>query len=52
MCRHWRNLKDGQEGYLIQVMPPVDVIPEFIRSYCKQQNISNAGILFDDSYSK
>ncbi|KAL0269510.1 UNVERIFIED_CONTAM: hypothetical protein PYX00_007214 [Menopon gallinae] len=48
--RAWRNLDKEDEKYLIQVMPPADLIPEVIRSIVTTQNISNAAILFDDSF--
>nr|QAB43871.1 ionotropic receptor IR25a [Oedaleus asiaticus] len=48
--RYWRNIDKKQEKYLIQVMPPIDTIPEFIRSFCSEQNLTNAGILFDDTF--
>nr|QJX74385.1 ionotropic receptor 25a [Ceracris kiangsu] len=48
--RYWRNIDKKQEKYLIQVLPPIDTIPEFIRSFCSEQNLTNAGILFDDTF--
>ncbi|XP_049863686.1 ionotropic receptor 25a isoform X2 [Schistocerca gregaria] len=48
--RYWRNIDKNQEKYLIQVMPPIDTIPEFVRSFCSEQNLTNAGILFDDTF--
>jgi hypothetical protein len=36
--------------YLIQVQPPGDLIPEAIRTIVIAQNMSSAGILFDDSF--
>jgi hypothetical protein len=33
-------------------MPPADIIPEIIRSIVIFQNITNAGIIFDDSIGK
>jgi hypothetical protein len=47
--RQWRSLDDAEKKYLIQIMPPADIIPEIIRSIVIFQNITNAGILFDDS---
>lgn len=38
--------------YLIQVNPPGDILPEVIRAIILMQNITDAGILFDDSFSK
>nr|AVH87315.1 ionotropic receptor 27 [Holotrichia parallela] len=48
--RQWRDIDDSQQNYLIQIMPPADIIPEIIRSIVINQNISNAAILFDSSY--
>jgi hypothetical protein len=50
--RQWRSLDDAEKNYLIQIMPPADIIPEIIRSIVLYQNITNAGILFDDSIGK
>lgn len=48
--RQWRNLDGEQQKYLIQISPPADIIPEVIRSIIIAQNITDAGILFDDSF--
>ncbi|KAJ1526273.1 hypothetical protein ONE63_009427 [Megalurothrips usitatus] len=48
--RQWRFLSDEQLKYLVQISPPADMIPEVIRSIVLAWNISNAGILFDDSF--
>ena len=50
--RQWRNLDGEQQKYLIQINPPADIIPEVIRSIVRAQNITDAGILFDDSFSE
>nr|CAD7262764.1 unnamed protein product [Timema shepardi] len=47
--RQWRNLDEEKSKFLIQIMPPADMLPEAIRSVVYEQNISNAGVLFDDS---
>ncbi|XP_017764533.1 PREDICTED: ionotropic receptor 25a-like [Eufriesea mexicana] len=47
---YWRNLNADQQGYLIQVMPPADLIPEVIRHLCVQLNITNAAILYDHNF--
>ncbi|XP_033188685.2 ionotropic receptor 25a [Bombus vancouverensis nearcticus] len=47
---YWRNLNTDQESYLIQVMPPTDLIPEVIRQLCIQLNITNAAILYDRNF--
>jgi len=33
-------------------MPPADMIPEIIRSIVVTQSISNAAILFDETFGK
>ncbi|KAG8222734.1 Ionotropic receptor 25a [Ladona fulva] len=47
--RQWRDLDEEKQKYLIQVMPPGDLIPEVVRSLVLMQNISSAAILYDDS---
>ncbi|XP_076636399.1 ionotropic receptor 25a-like [Colletes latitarsis] len=47
---YWRNLNSDQRGYLIQVMPPADLIPEAIRQLAIQLNITNAAILYDHNF--
>ncbi|XP_054005653.1 ionotropic receptor 25a [Hylaeus anthracinus] len=47
---YWRNLNADQTGYLIQVMPPADLIPEAIRQLAIQLNITNAAILYDHNF--
>lgn len=48
--RQWRNIDDKKSKYLLQVMPPADIIPEVIRSIVKYMNITNAAILYDDTF--
>ncbi|KAF5269354.1 hypothetical protein FQA39_LY08746 [Lamprigera yunnana] len=48
--RQWRDLNRDQLKYLIQIVPPADVIPEVIKKFVILQNISNAGILFDNTF--
>lgn len=50
--RQWRNIDDEQQKYLIQIMPPNDLIPEVVRTIIINQNISNAAILYDESFGK
>lgn len=50
--RQWRNLDGEQQKYLIQISPPADIIPEIVRSIVVAQNITNAGIMFDDTFGK
>lgn len=47
---YWRNLNDDQKGYLVQVMPPADLIPEAVRRLAIQLNITNAAILYDHNF--
>nr|AHN49641.1 ionotropic glutamate receptor 25a [Caligus rogercresseyi] len=48
--REWRNLTMNQEKYLIRVRPPGDILPNIIRSIITTDNITNAAVLFDDSF--
>ncbi|XP_054262765.1 ionotropic receptor 25a [Macrosteles quadrilineatus] len=48
--RQWRNLDGEQQKYLVQISPPGDIIPEIIRSIVVMYNITNAGILYDNSF--
>lgn len=50
--RQWRNLDGEQQKYLVQINPPADIIPEVIRSIITAQNITDAGILYDDSFGR
>lgn len=50
--RQWRDLNDQKRQYLLQVMPPSDIIPEVIRSIITYMNITNAAILYDESFGK
>ncbi|XP_046384858.1 ionotropic receptor 25a [Ischnura elegans] len=47
--RQWQNLSSEKLKYLLQIMPPGDLIPEVVRSLVQVQNISNAAVLYDDS---
>lgn len=48
----WRNITKAKQKYLLQVMPPSDIIPEVIRSIVINKNMSNAAILFDGTFGK
>lgn len=48
--RQWRDINEQKRQYLLQVMPPSDIIPEVIRSIIVYMNITNAAILYDDSF--
>lgn len=50
--RQWRDLNADKQKYLLQVMPPVDMIPQVVRSIVKYQNITNAAILYDETISR
>ncbi|XP_076279785.1 ionotropic receptor 25a [Lasioglossum baleicum] len=47
---YWRNLNEDQAGYLVQVMPPTDLIPEAVKLLAHQLNITNAAILYDQNF--
>ncbi|XP_001356575.4 ionotropic receptor 25a [Drosophila pseudoobscura] len=48
--RQWRDLDESKQKYLLQVMPPGDIIPEVIRSIVRRLNITNAAILYDETF--
>ncbi|KAE8573967.1 ionotropic receptor 25a [Halyomorpha halys] len=48
--RQWKTLDNEKQKYLIQINPPADIIPEIVKSIVQLQNITNAGILYDDSF--
>ena len=48
----WESLTESQEKYLIQVRSPSDMFQYIIRDLVKHTDISNAVILFDDSFGK
>lgn len=50
--RQWRNLQQNEEEYLVQISPPGDLLPEIIRTLVSNQNITNAAIIFDDTFGK
>lgn len=50
--RQWRNIDDVEKQYLIQISPPADIIPEIVRTIVLNQNISNAAILFDNTFGE
>ncbi|CAK1585204.1 unnamed protein product [Parnassius mnemosyne] len=48
--RQWRSLSVNQTKYLLQVMPPADILPESIRAIVTKQDITNAAIIFDEHF--
>ncbi|XP_050678788.1 ionotropic receptor 25a isoform X1 [Leptidea sinapis] len=48
--RQWRGLNVNQTQYLLQVMPPADILPEAIRAIVTKQDITNAAIIFDEFF--
>ena len=53
MCsREWDNLSSEQEKYLLQVRGPHDSFQYIIRDLTTVANISNAAVLFDDSFGR
>lgn len=50
--RQWRELSPNQKKYLLQVMPPTDIIPEIIRGIVFYMNITNAAILYDETFGE
>nr|AKO90025.1 ionotropic receptor 25a.2 [Microplitis mediator] len=48
--KHWGNLTADQKNYLIQIMPPVNLIPKAFRQLECEINASNAAIIIDNNY--
>ena len=48
----WSQLNTKMEQYLVHIRPPGDVITGIIREVVSRQNITNAAILFDDTFGK
>ena len=48
----WQGLNSAMQNYLVHVRPPGDVIPGIIREVISRQNITNAAILYDNSFGK
>jgi hypothetical protein len=48
--RQWRDIPEKKKNYLLQVMPPSDVLTEIVRSIVTYNNITNAAILYDETY--
>ena len=48
--REWFELKPDQTQYLVQVRPPGDTMTDVLRQLVEDHNITNAAVIFDDSY--
>lgn len=48
--RQWRTLNVNQTKFLLQVMPPSDILPEAIRAIVTKQDTTNAAIIFDEYF--
>jgi hypothetical protein len=46
----WRDLSVEQEKYLVQIRPPGDTILASIRTLVMTQNVTSAGILYDQNF--
>ena len=46
----WESLTESQEKYLIQVRSPSDMFQYIIRDMATLTNITNAAILYDDTF--
>ncbi len=46
----WSGLSVDQEKYLLQLRPPGDTMTVLIRRLVEEHNITNAAIIFDDSF--
>ncbi|XP_063876417.1 ionotropic receptor 25a-like isoform X2 [Scylla paramamosain] len=48
--REWRDLTEEEEKYLVQAMPPGDILVMAVRDIVETQNITNAAIIYDDTF--
>lgn len=48
--RQWRDNNEKKAKYLLQVMPPADVLVEIIRKIVQFNGITNAAILYDETF--
>ena len=50
--KEWSELTAEQEKYLVQVKPPSDVFPDVINDMATLTKITNAAVLFDESFGE
>ena len=50
--KEWSTLTGAQEKYLVQVRSPSDMFQYIIKDMAALTNITNAAILFDESFSE
>ena len=48
--RQWRDINEKKKNYLLQVMPPSDVLTEIVRAIVTFNSITNAAILYDETF--
>ena len=48
----WSSLTPDQEGYLVQVRSPADILPGIITDLANMTNMNTAAVLYDNSFSK
>ncbi|XP_066943242.1 ionotropic receptor 25a [Macrobrachium rosenbergii] len=48
--REWRDLTPDEQKFLVQLMPPGDIMVQAIRDIVRTQNITNAGIIYDSTF--
>lgn len=46
----WKGLNSAEQEYLVQIMPPTDIIGQIVHDVGASQNLTTAGILYDDSF--
>ena len=50
--REWRDLDASQNQYLVQLMPPADIIVQVVRDIIDKQGNTNAAIFYDKTFSE
>ncbi|KAG1654620.1 Ionotropic receptor 25a [Nymphon striatum] len=46
----WKDLSPTEKEYLVQIMPPTDIIGQIVHDVGASQNLTTAGILYDDGF--
>lgn len=50
--RLWRNISDEAKKFLVQVIPPADLIPHVIHAIIRKEQITSAIIYYDSTFRK
>ena len=48
----WDGLSAAQQGYLVQVRSPADILPSIVTDLANLTNMNTAAVIYDDTFSK